>query len=84
MIELKRLQFIVVCLVCIAAGWWMASPRPISPEPQRPVVRLISRLAKTFLWIAVFAEPAPEPDVQLVHARIGADGQPLLDHGRGW
>jgi hypothetical protein len=86
MIELKRFHFVVVCLACMAAGWWLASSdsSPVNPAPQRPVVRLIARLAKTFLWVAVFAEPAPAAEVQLVHARVGADGQPLLDHGRGW
>lgn len=86
MIALKRFHLVALCLVCMAAGWWLSSSdsSPINPEPRRPVARLIAKLAKTFLWVAVFAEPAPEPPVQLVHARIGADGQPLLDHGRGW
>lgn len=86
MIQLKRTHLAYLCLACMAAGWWLASSEssPVNPEPKRPVARLIARLAKTFLWVAVFAEPTPEQHAQLVHARIGGDGQPMIDHGRGW
>jgi len=80
-------QLVILCLACMAAGWWLSSSpaSPVNPRPQpdRPVIRWIARAAKSFLWIALVAEKPPE-DSHLVHARVGDDGQPLLDHSRGW
>ena len=80
-------QLVILCLACMAAGWWLssspASPINPTPHPDRPVIRWIARAAKTFLWVALVAEKPPE-DVQYVHTRVGDDGQPLLDHSRGW
>lgn len=73
--------------ICFAAGWWLASspssPVKPTPQPDRPVIRWIARAAKTLLWVSLVADQPPaEP--QLVHARIGADGEPMLDHSQGW
>lgn len=90
MMDRKTLAIVVVCL---AAGYWLASspsspvPAP-APQPDRPVLRMIAKLAKTFLWVALVAEPAPaEPTSDHRAARgpaIGDDGYPLVDHARGW
>ena len=84
---LTNRQLVILCLACMAAGWWLssspASPVNPTPQPDRPVLRWIARTAKTFLWVALVAEKPPE-EVHYVHARVGDDGQPLLDHSRGW
>lgn len=85
---LTNRQLTLVCLVCLAAGWWLArSPSsPVNPTPtDRPVLRFIARAAKTFLWLSLVAEKPPA-DQQYVHAhaRVGADGEPMLDHSAGW
>jgi len=74
--------------IAFAIGYWISS-HPMAPEPRpdRPVLRWIARAAKSLLWIAVFAEPAPpqQPDRHLVHAPpVGEDGYPLVDHGKGF
>lgn len=82
---------LAIVVVCLAAGYWLASspssPLP-KPQPDRPVVRAIARMAKLFLWAALVAEPAPEePTPEHRAARgpaIGDDGYPLVDHARGW
>lgn len=86
---LTNRQLALICFVCLAAGWWLArspsSPVNPNPVPDRPVLRFIARAAKSFLWIALVAEKPPaEPQYVHAHARIGADGEPMLDHSQGW
>ena len=45
---------------------------------------MLSRLAKMALWGLAFAEPAPQPEPQMVQGVIGADGYPVIDHGRSF
>ena len=82
---LTNRQLVILCLACMAAGWWLSSSpaSPVNPTPNRPVLRFLARAAKTFLWVALVAEKPIEKS-HLVHARVGDDGQPLLDHSRGW
>jgi len=87
---MKENKNLVVAAVAAAAiGFWLASS-PASPfAPQRhdrPVLRFIAKVAKSFLWVALVAEPAPEAveETYLVHAKVGPDGQPELNHARGW
>jgi hypothetical protein len=73
--------------------WFSASasgpfpPTPFGPpRPDRPVLRVIARIAKTFLWVALVAEgpQAVGAEYQTVRARVGDDGHQVLEHGRGW
>jgi hypothetical protein len=79
-------QLAIVCLLCMAAGYWLssspASPVNPTPAPERPVLSWLAKAAKNLLWIALVVEPPP--DEQLVQQRIGDDGFPLLDHGRSF
>jgi hypothetical protein len=76
----------------IAVGWFAFSgnglPSPFQPAKDRPFLRFIAKAAKTFLWVAMFAEQPPQPAEQgrhLVHSpAVGEDGYPLVDHGQGW
>jgi hypothetical protein len=79
-------QIAIVCLVCMAAGYWLssspASPINPTPSPERPVLRWLAKAAKNFLWIALVFEPPPKE--QLVQQQIGDDGYPMLDHRRSF
>lgn len=92
MIEISKRNLVLVCLVCLAVGWWNSSgsspiPRPGPfgpPAPDRPVLRWIARAAKNLLWIAIVADPPPVQPQHLVRAQVGADGYQELEHTRGW
>ena len=81
-----RLLVIAGILGC-ALGWFAAtSPAsPIRPAPDRPVLRFLAKLARTGLWVMMFAEPPPqETKTYIVHARVDEDGHPVINHARGW
>jgi hypothetical protein len=79
---------IVVIVAAFAVGYVVAnSSSSPSPSPDRPALRWIVGMAKKLLWVALIAEPPPkdQPASRLVQAdAVGADGYPLIDHGRGW
>jgi len=82
---------IAALILALAAGLYLTSggqPDPFVPppdKPDRPVVSWIAKIAKTLLWLALLGEPTDdEESVQVVHARCDENGNPLLDHGRGW
>lgn len=76
------------CLACLIAGYLVASVpgfdpvNPFVPQRDRPVARLLARIAKIGLWVSVFAEPAPQTPEQryssLPHS-VGA-----VCHAEGW
>lgn len=79
----------IVVVLALAVGYWMASSSssPLGPPAKdRPVLRFLARAAKSFLWIALVAEQSPEPiqETYIVHAPMGPDGAPTLNHARGW
>lgn len=79
---------IFAAVICLAAGWWLASSpdspiRPTPPRPDRPVLAFLSKFAHTFLWVMMFAERAPETPNQF-SAQIDHEGRPLINHSRGW
>lgn len=78
---------VVVGIVAVMLTWWAATNdySPLKPEPARPVLRLIQRLARLGLWAMMFAEPPPPEQPQyVVHARVDEDGNRVLNHGEGW
>lgn len=71
----------------LLAGWLLAGSSSPTPTPaDRPVLRVLARVARLGLWALTFAEPAPSATTpaHLVHAEIGADGHPLVNHREGW
>ena len=77
---------VVVGLVAVMLTWWAATSdySPVKPEPTRPVLRLIQRLARLGLWVAMFAEQPPQQAHYFVHARVDEHGNRVLNHGEGW
>jgi hypothetical protein len=77
---------VVVGLVAVMLTWWAATSdySPVKPEPSRPVLRLIQRLARLGLWTMVFVEPSPQEARYVVHARVDENGHRVLNHGQGW
>jgi hypothetical protein len=77
---------VVVGLVAVMLTRWAATSdySPVKPEPARPVLRFVQRLARLGLWAMMFAEPPPAEQAYVVHARVDADGHRVLNHGQGW
>ena len=81
-------NLVLVAVAAFALAWFVAHsrdgiPNPFAPEqPDRPVLKFIAKVAKTFLWVAVFAEPKPKcpPATHVVQSRIGPDGHEQLNH----
>jgi hypothetical protein len=78
----------IAVLVAVAVTWCAATSdySPIKPKPDRPVLRLIQRLARVGLWVMWAAEPQPPANENLVyHAQAyDKEGNRVLDHGKGW
>jgi hypothetical protein len=80
----------IAVLVAVAVTWCAATSdySPVKPKPEndRPVLRLIQRLARVGLWVMWAAEPQPPANENLVyHAQAyDKDGNRVLDHGKGW
>lgn len=77
---------VVVGLVAVMLTWWAATSdySPVKPEPSRPVLRLIQRLARLGLWTMMFVEQPPTQAHYVVHARVDENGHKVLNHGEGW
>ena len=77
---------VVVGLVAVMLTWWAATSdySPVKPEPSRPVLRFIQRLARLGLWTMMFVEQPPPEQAYVVHARVDENGHRVLNHGQGW
>ena len=75
-----------VALVAVLLTWWAATSdySPVKPQPDRPVLRLVQRLARLGLWVAMFAEQPPQEARYVVHARVDENGHRVINHGQGW
>lgn len=86
---MSKRSIVLACIGCLVAGYLSASVpgfdpvNPFHPKPQRPIIKLISRLAKLGLWVTVFAEPAPRP-VEQQYAASHCDDRTLVCHAEGW
>lgn len=83
-------RMVLVAAAVLAFAWFAAHnnnggiiPNPFVPQrPDRPVLKFIARVAKTVLWVAVFAEPRPAAHGHhVVQARLVDGGREYLDHG---
>jgi hypothetical protein len=73
---------IASCLLCFAAGWMLSG---VQDRPKdRPVLKAIVRFAKTALWFAAFAEPAPDAVEEHRSVLVDENGYVRVNHARGW
>jgi hypothetical protein len=87
-VTMNKKSILLLIAGCLIAGYLVAnstgfSPlNPFAPHKDRPVLRLITRLAKFGLWVAVFAEPQ---SVQRgpYYARAYTEKE-LVCHAEGW
>lgn len=74
---------IAASIVCLALGWWLAtSPdSPVKPDatPERPVLKLLARIAKMGLWVMLAGE---QPTTPANH--IAQHGPNAINHAEGW
>ena len=81
-------KILIAVLVAVAVTWCAATSdySPIKPQPERPVLRFLAKVAKLGLWVMWAAELQPQPTENLVyHAQAyDKDGNRVLDHGKGW
>lgn len=70
---------LAICIVTAVVTWSIVTTvKP--PQPDRPVLTVVARIAKALLWVAFFAEdPPPE---QAYRQTIGPDGFPTISHER--
>lgn len=81
-----------IALLCIAIGWWLgsspSSPVNPHPEPDRPVLTALVRIARVAarlgLWAAFAADPPTDTRQAASTVRTDADGHQVVDHAEGW
>lgn len=82
---MTRFTLVLSCLACLVVGYLVASVpgfdpvNPFHPQRDRPVARFLAKIAKLGLWVAVFAEPMPQPTYAAHH---GDDS--MICHAEGW
>lgn len=82
---------LVVAAACLIVGYVASEIRfdPTNPfvpaKPDRPVAKLLARVAKLGLWVAVFAQPQPQtPEQFYADARRNCGENALVCHREGW
>ena len=83
--DIRKISIAVI--VAVAVTWCAATSdySPIKPQPNRPVLRLIKRLARVGLWVMWCAEPPPPAANMVYHAQAyDREGNRVLDHAKGW
>lgn len=85
MVTVSKQSLLLLCIVCLLLGWRTSREIPVSPHESRPVLAAIVRFAKTALWFAAFAEPAPKDhNEQIQSVLVDEQGYAHLNHARGW
>ena len=86
---MSKRSLVLACLGCLAVGYLVSTVpgfdpvNPFAPQPQRPVIKFLARLAKLGLWVTVFAEPQPMAPESQYAARHCDDGT-MICHAEGW
>jgi hypothetical protein len=87
---MSKRTLVAVGAACLIAGYLISCVPgfdPVNPfvpkRPDRPVARLLARMAKLGLWVMVFAEPAPQRYPQPQYARMIECSNGVC-HSEGW
>ena len=84
MIEIKKAHLVYAAAACLAVGYWLSTYHAAPAPVDRPVLRFLAHLAKTGLWLMIFAEPNPTPQSTYKLALIGEDGFPRVNHAEAF
>lgn len=71
---------LAICIVTAVVTWAAVRAPDPSPQPDRPVLTIVARIAKALLWAALLAEEPPQE--QAYNQTIGPDGYPTISHER--
>jgi len=83
---MSKRSLLLVALACLVVGYLVSSVpgfdplNPFHPQPQRPVIKFLARLAKLGLWVTVFAQPQPPQQYAARHT----DDRAMICHAEGW
>lgn len=85
MVTVSKQTLVIVCVCCLLLGWRASTEVTPDPHKSRPVLAAIVRFAKTALWFAAFAEPAPYAHgSEIQSVLVDERGYAHLNHARGW
>lgn len=79
------MKLLMPCVLCLVIGYVAASVQEsvVPSAPTRPVAKILQRLARLGLWVAVFAEPAPQP-VERQYTSLHGGESTMVCHAEGW
>jgi len=79
----SRTRIIAVFVVGVVVGWYAHTQ--VNPQKHRPVLTAIARVIRNWWWVVplVLDEgPPPTPEAGDGPPIVGADGYPIVQHGR--
>ena len=85
-VTMSKNRMLALFACCLVAGYLVACApgfkplNPFTPHRDRPLIRMITRLAKIGLWVSVFAEPQS----QGVRYARAYNEKELICHAEGW
>lgn len=79
MITVTHKQAIWIGVALLGLYWWNGGIQPKAPA-DRPILRWVASIAKSVMWIAIFADQPPAIDRDIQSA--AGDGYTRINHGR--
>ena len=79
MITITHKQAVWIGVALLGLYWWNGGIQPKAPV-DRPILRWVASIAKSVMWIAIFADAAPAIDRDIQSA--AGDGYTRINHGR--
>lgn len=80
--KLSPRQVLLICATTSFITW--AAVRynnPAPPQPDRPILSAIVKVARTLLWVAFFVEEPPKEE-RVTQQSFGSDDFPIVSHSR--
>ena len=79
MITITHKQAVWIGVALLGLYWWNGGIQPKAPV-DRPILRWVAGIAKSVMWIAIFADQPPAIDRDIQSA--AGDGYTRINHGR--